>query len=104
MVDLDGTFEYSKIVALKLKGTLVSVFPNPVKGEGGVSVVYQSEADAQLNVAIVDILGRHLDTRQIKLGKGTNQFNLNTQDLPAGIYLIYMNDQFGKTVEKLIVE
>jgi hypothetical protein len=104
MVDLDGAFEYSKTVGLKLKGTLVSVFPNPVKGEGVVNVVYQSEMDGSLNVSIVDILGRHLDSRQIKLGKGTNQFNLSTQGLPAGIYLIYMNDQFGKTVEKLIVE
>jgi Secretion system C-terminal sorting domain len=104
MVDLDGSFEYSNAVSLKLKGTVVSVYPNPVRGEGGINVVYLSDMESELTADIVDLLGRHVNGQLIKLTKGTNEFKLSTEGLSKGIYLVYLGDKYGKTIEKIIIE
>jgi hypothetical protein len=104
IVDLDGSFAYSNIAALKLKGTVISVFPNPVRGEGGINVIYYSDMEGELTADIVDFLGRHLNGQLIKLVKGNNQFKLSTDGLSSGIYLVCLNDKYGKTIEKIIIE
>ena len=103
-VNLDDSFEYSNVVALKLKGTVVSVYPNPFRGEGGINVVYYTDIESNLTTGLEDILGRHLNSQVITLVKGTNQFKLNTEGLSKGMYLVYLNDKYGKTIEKIIIE
>jgi hypothetical protein len=105
MTDMDGAYEYSKTVGVNLKGTVVSVYPDPVKEGEEVTIVYYSNvASEEVKAEIIDLLGRHLNSKKLILHKGSNEFNLSTKGLKAGVYFIHLETLYGKIVKKIIVE
>ncbi len=105
MVDLDHTFSYSTINAVVLKGALVAVYPNPVREKEEIILEYFSnKEDDQIRITIVDNLGKQLMNRQEKIRKGKNKIEVATQQLASGIYFLEINDLYGKTIQKIIVE
>ena len=89
MVDKDGAFSYSAIVAISVTDliTKISVFPNPVSsGEARLNISTRSEGIA--NWRLVDNTGRIVLNNSVQLYRGQNAVTINVAKLPAGIYYL----------------
>ncbi|MCF0051582.1 T9SS type A sorting domain-containing protein [Dyadobacter sp. LJ53] len=88
-VDYDGTYSYSKIVALKqpLAAAQYVVYPNPTDGVLNVSGI---KIDKPVELYVLDIAGRVMT--QQKSGAAEN-IKLDLQALPAGTYILNVVDQ-----------
>ncbi len=91
MVDIDGSFEYSDIVAIAIKlRDNIAVFPVPTSTE--LSIVYDSVITGEITVNMVNTLGKVLMTRIENTAQGFNQFNYDVSQLPVGAYFINIID------------
>src|SRR5262249_19921690 len=61
IVDVDQSVSYSTMRALVLKGTLLSVYPNPVQENKSLMLTYYTgQANNQITIDIINSLGQHL--------------------------------------------
>jgi Secretion system C-terminal sorting domain len=95
MVDTDGSFKYSNVVALRLgskssKG--ISVFPNPVASN---ITVNHAEATEGATISIMSINGSVVLNYQV--AKNATQTSLDVAQLVAGQYFVKFTDK-GKTM------
>lgn len=96
MVDLDGTYAYSKIVWEAVDGAKVmTVYPNPVSGE--LSVLSQSDlVDVQLiNVKGTTVLKQKPEPSKIS--------TMDVSRLPVGTYIIRTKDIHGQIYKSKVV-
>jgi hypothetical protein len=87
-VDLDGRYDYSKIVKVTLaksRETGVSVYPNPFVNE--FNILVNASQNAVATVAIVDLQGRLISTQENNVIEGFNTFTIGNS-LNAGIYFV----------------
>lgn len=95
MVDLDGTYAYSKIVREAADGTkAMSVYPNPASGE--LSVISQSDlVDIQLiNLKGLTVIAQKPDPSKINF--------LDVRRLPVGTYIVRMKDIYGQIYQSKV--
>ncbi len=89
MVDLNGSYTYSKIIkgnhSSCKKEQLISAFPNPIRPGSKTTIQFESNRGAA-NVMITDISGRTILTDEIVTEDGVNEYVPNLEDLPAGSY------------------
>lgn len=85
----DGAYKYSNIVAL-INGDkgfdLISVAPNPVRGETVLTVT--SAKGGKMDVSVTDLAGRVVMQRSLTIIAGNNPINLDFSLLGAGTYRI----------------
>ena len=103
-VDFDGKSELSNIVTVKrdLPKDDAKLFPSPVKDV--LSINYQSTANKELTMSVVDMTGRVLITKLVDAVEGNNEFNLDLANLPAGTYMTRLNsgtDHISQIIIKL---
>lgn len=82
-------------------GTVLTVMPNPLRGDFDV-YIDQFDANEQLNMSIVDLLGKPVYQKEI----GTERrINLNTDNLNmrTGSYLIEVNNGLKRHTAKIVV-
>ena len=105
IVDLDGAFSYSPVSAVVLKGTLLALYPNPASANSGITVKYYANKENDfIRIAVTDNLGQQLSIQSCRLKKGENEFTVSTKGLAAGVYFVEINDSYGKTIQKIMVE
>lgn len=75
------------------------LFPNPAKEQLNVHLRNYNSANVQWSVS--DLSGRSIITGNVL--EGTNQFSVNLQEIPNGIYLLNMVSESGVYTEKFIV-
>ncbi|MDC0231551.1 T9SS type A sorting domain-containing protein [Aureispira] len=103
-VDLDGTFTYSKTIAIEVKGDeQTSMFyPNPFSNE----MTYQFNGNKlqNLSISITDMLGRVLLESKHSTHLGLNRIVLDLKKLVSGTYLISVknSDEFILNEQKII--
>jgi len=68
----------------------IRIFPNPVHDVLHTEFVMNSSSS--LNISVVDVAGRLVISEQRNLDAGVQDINLNTSSLPAGIYILELND------------
>ena len=94
-VDLDGSFEYSKVVSVDFEQTTaISIFPNPAKDRLQVEL----ESELSLQNGTVSIFGTNgsLERRiDLSVEKGETRFTIDLHDLTNGIHLIRITDRNG---------
>ena len=99
-VDKDGKFSYSQIVLLKgskLNGISVSaVYPNPAKDN--VSIIFNAELAAKVNIAILDVAGKVAQQKQTILNSGQTSYTSDISTLRAGNYIIKVTDLSGAII------
>jgi uncharacterized repeat protein (TIGR01451 family) len=105
IIDIDGKGTYSKIIALKLNGTLanemVTVYPNPFMTGVKISMNSSKEEDAVFRILAID--GKELVRRIITIQKGDNIIVLrDLQQLNKGNYMLEIISSSGKLVKKLV--
>jgi hypothetical protein len=105
-VDLDGTFEYSKVVAVSANGMHMAaeprVYPNPITPDS--KLVYTADVAGKLIVTVVNMSGTRIQSKSYDVEAGENTIVLNLSDnLPAGIYIL-MTEFNGKTQQVKLIK
>jgi hypothetical protein len=91
MVDLDGTYSYSKTVATRLNNNFSNalVYPNPTTD--ALNIKLTQALTMNTSMVITDIAGRLL--KQQNISRGQLSITVDVASLPAGRYFIRINDQ-----------
>ncbi|MEZ4930655.1 MAG: M4 family metallopeptidase [Saprospiraceae bacterium] len=77
------------------------VFPNPNSGRFSVGLTALSNRNVDLQV--VDLLGRPVFATNVDLTVGDNQFDLVLTDVPGGVYFLQVISEGEKMVKELVV-
>lgn len=88
-VDANGSFRYSRVVAIKLNDavTTVSVYPNPVADN--ITVSFTSVASRNVSVNVYAASGKRVIAKTIAAQQGINNVQVQGFDrLPAGEYVV----------------
>jgi hypothetical protein len=101
-VDLDGAFEYSKVVAVSADGinlaTGPKVAPNPITPES--KLIFTAAEAGKLNVTVVNMNGTRVHSQTYDIEAGENRIELNlSNNLPTGIYILIT--EFNGKVEQV---
>ena len=104
MVDNDGKYNYSKIIAIKLNGGLsnesFSVYPNPFISD--IKVKLFSQQDVIATFRILSFEGRELVNRKISVQKGDNIVVLKDfGTLSNGNYILEVTTATDKFISKI---
>ncbi len=104
IVDIDGRFSYSAIVALRINGTLVgnfNAYPNPFVSDIKVAIVSQQAAIAEFRIISLD--GKELLSRKMAVQQGDNIIVLKDFGiLPKGNYVLEVSTPSGTVTKKLV--
>ena len=85
LIDLVGVEEIED-EKIEIKSKL-DIFPNPVNDLANVA--FETGNTSNVSIAVVDLQGKVIQSKDLgKKPAGKHRVNLNTQDLPSGMYLI----------------
>jgi len=79
----------------------LNIYPNP--SNGIVTLSYNMNGSDNVQITIIDELGRVVYEEQKNLVNGTNTEQLNLVNLSSGIYSLRMQTNSGITVRKLVI-
>jgi len=101
MVDIDGKYTYSPIVAVTLTGSRsgLSLYPNPASGFVYVELP-SSRVPALLS--LVNIQGQTIE--RIKVGLHATQMRVPLQGLASGIYTLVWSDGLNRQTHAIVVK
>lgn len=106
IVDADGKFEYSPVVAVSFEDRTrpaLNVYPNPFTAN--VSINVTADVDAKAIITIVDLYGKTVAEMAREVVKGDNLIQVDTlQNLAPGVYFVKVNAGNHEMVTKLIKE
>jgi hypothetical protein len=109
ILDEDGTFEYSRIILLKTENTnrfptgIQSIYPNPTTGQSHISF-YEAENNHEYLMRIYSVNGQIMQEEKISMNNGKNEISVNSQDYPAGQYIVQFSDlQNGVSYENKLI-
>ncbi|MGV9012157.1 MAG: M43 family zinc metalloprotease [Flavobacteriales bacterium] len=78
-----------------------SLYPNPTAGD--VLLEYTSEGDGQVEIAVMDAVGKTVYTNSTLVSAGDNSIEVALPQLPNGIYLLRVVDGANSMVQRLVV-
>lgn len=102
MVDIDGKFTYSDIVAIKFDYTdaAIALFPNPAKTV--IQLQIPSDKKESCEIEIQDMLGKIVKQQTVQLNNNLFSTSINVAGLKAGVYLLVVKHGEIKEVKKFI--
>jgi hypothetical protein len=109
-VDFSGPFNCiffnpSKDVGLfdqRIEQIDTRVYPNPAAGK--VYLTIQLKKSVKVEVKVVNLLGQVLLEKNLNALAGANSFQLDLENLEAGIYFVNVNAHQASASKKLIIE
>lgn len=78
----------------------IFIYPNPVKDN--ISVCLELEGNVEVRIIITDLTGRIMKIESEYGRTGYNQFNINVNDLPAGMYSVMVQAGYINLNERFI--
>ncbi|MEZ4775528.1 MAG: PQQ-dependent sugar dehydrogenase [Bacteroidia bacterium] len=84
-------------------GLNLRMYPNPAVEEGKIVLTYHLEESAQCFLEIVDLRGKKMIEKTRTGTAGENEWNLRTQGLAAGLYLVRVSTETDTQILKLII-
>ena len=82
--------------------TSVSLYPNPVRGMATVG--FNAIGNAEVNYQVFDLMGRMVMNQSAgRFTEGVNEFNINTENLSAGSYILRLNQGGNSSCVKFMV-
>jgi hypothetical protein len=105
-MDLDGTYEYSKVVEVDLtlpdKYELSQNYPNPFNPT--TSIKYSLAANSRVELKIYNILGKEVAQLVNEVQEaGSYEINFNAANLTSGVYIYELNTGSFKFQRKMIL-
>ena len=103
--DNDGKYAFSKIVAIKINGSIsvekFNVFPNPFVTD--IKVALSSQADVNATFRIISFDGKELLRRNVDVQKGDNIVVMKDFGiLPKGNYILEVTTATDKFIKKIM--
>jgi hypothetical protein len=88
LVSKDGSAEISEVVVLEIedKGNSYTFYPNPAQDE--VFYQYTTDVAEDLQIEVLDVLGRVLSNKNVKATAGGNNLRVDMSNLVPGSYLV----------------
>lgn len=102
--DADGKWKETgiKLLTMQITKALLSVFPNPTKGNINFSL---SNFKGNVTVTLNDLKGRTIHQEIIAVNEGISTYKLNLKNtLTKGMYVLQLKGEGLKTSTKVIVE
>ncbi len=101
MIDKDGKFILSPVRTVNIDNSNLSfiIAPNPASAYANI---YFRQVVKSAEISVIDAEGRKLFTNVIK-NTGTSTFQLKTDMLASGVYLVYVKTDLGDFIEKLLI-
>jgi hypothetical protein len=105
-IDLDGTFEYSEIILIKVNCfdqsvKDVNIYPNPLFYNNEINVTFNSiVTDQEVEVKIYDARGVIVLLQKISVNEGYNAISLSIGELPAANYFLNIRNVHHKGITK----
>ncbi|WP_299820670.1 T9SS type A sorting domain-containing protein [uncultured Pontibacter sp.] len=103
-VDLNGDFEYSKLVAVYYDGPKARgktyIYPNPFKSE--INIRLHSAVATEATVQLLDLQGRVVQTETVQLQQGLNELVLPVKPLKNGVYFLRLSGNGISVNQKLV--
>lgn len=104
MVDLNGSFNYSKVVTVEVPSSDVNIdrlYPNPASDI--ITVDYSIEDNSQALIKVINVDGAIVYTQRHNFQKGGDQFQIDVSNFPAGNYWIKIDGRFETEEMQFIV-
>lgn len=79
-----------------------SIYPNPAKNT--VSVNFYAFSNENVNVSVVDMVGKVISTNSYNGPAGENKLNIDLKNASTGMYFIKISNGKNEITKKLIVE
>ena len=100
--DFDGSYSYSKIVAISCNNTennikLISIQPNPASSD--VDIILVSPADEEVNLVVYNNNGKVVAKKMFDITAGQSFNNMDIQKLKKGNYLFYVTTKDGVEID-----
>jgi hypothetical protein len=105
-VDFDGQFTYSKVVTLHYdQNPANSIILNPNPAQDDVKVVFTESFDKveEVTIRITTLAGQLLQKEHRKVDPQSRELKLSTAHLTEGMYLVEVETQNRKYIQKLII-
>jgi Secretion system C-terminal sorting domain len=104
MTDLDGSFEYSKVVSIgNTAQANVEIYPNPTDKDE-ITLSYSATQNGKISVFIYNAIGQIVYQTEINTTVGINTETLNLPALSAGVYLLKTADESNKVLIRKIIK
>jgi hypothetical protein len=103
MIDLDGTFRYSRIVLIdnSAANLITSLSPNPAR-QGGESLLrLNGLPQGKIGVTILSATGATLNHYELSNTEGNLQVRLPVNNLPSGSYMLLVKDENGMVLDHI---
>lgn len=105
LVDNDGSFKYSNIISLRLKGINAGdqmiVYPNPFSNNLKIEVISQIKESATITMYTIDGKIVTQQFNEIMIGNNIIPIN-NLSSIQKGNYLIEVKTASGKVIKKIV--
>lgn len=101
---MDGTTDGETTefeIPVEVVETGFAMFPNPASDE--VSIDVEMRAENAVQVTVMDITGKAMMSRSYDLAKDENRINLDIKALPAGVYLVRIENGSAVGTQKLSI-
>ena len=106
MIDNDGTFEYSTIIAVRYSAinelAIQNLHPNPTKSNE-VWLTIQTSEEQSSTISLFDNIGRLAMSQNTNLSAGQTEILLDINQLPNGLYMVMIETINGKVYEKVLI-
>ncbi len=83
-------------------GSELSVYPNPASGT--IHLSFDSNAKRDIEVKILTIDGKVMQSQRMNIFEGKQTFGLNVDDFSAGFYIVHIQSEDGIITEKIVIE
>ena len=97
-VDMDGTFDYSKTIALNTEGSknksVIKSYPNPVSD----ALTVETSVSETSQLEIIDAIGRVVFKQNVESGN----YQIPTSSLVKGIYILRVSNKNDISIQKII--
>ena len=105
IIDTDGKYSFSKIVAIKIKGTLsvddFNVYPNPFIND--IKIALSSQVDVMATFRVISFEGKEMIRRMIAVQKGENIVVLKDfGNIAKGNYILEVTTASDKFIKKIV--
>ena len=102
-VDKDGSTSISKTISLVRSSAafaLKNVFPVPT--DDAVTVTVGSPKSGQVQVSIVDMIGRVMVSKTVRIVEGETSIPMEMMDFPSGFYWLNIDNGAERLVKKIV--
>jgi Secretion system C-terminal sorting domain len=98
--EIGGKVNFSKVVSMSLfdKYNKTIVFPNPVS-ESVLRLEHEAVAEGDLQIKLIDLTGRIVQSEKRSVVNGSNIINLNVNNLSSGQYIVVFDEQLVRFIK-----